>query len=109
MATDYQLSWGMDLEPSASDLVSTIAADARSSFTVSESLRRLAVRLEQDADETAAVDIKASSRSNGRFESDRRIAALRCLAAKFVNAAIEAETPEGGKLVKMGSSLSTST
>ncbi|MDR7039749.1 hypothetical protein J2X36_004527 [Methylobacterium sp. BE186] len=89
LATNYQQSWRMDLEPSLSTLVSSINEDARSSLTGPQSLQRLAIRLEQSADEIAAEDFGAPPRTNGRFEADRRITALRCLAAKFVNAAGE--------------------
>jgi len=91
LATDYQQSWRMDLEPSLLNLVSFVTEDARSSLTGPQSLQRVAIRLEQSADETAAVDNGASPRTNVCFEADRRIAALRCLAAKFVNAAVEVE------------------
>jgi hypothetical protein len=89
--TDYQQSWGMDLEPSLLKLVSSVTEDARSSPTGSQSLQRVAIRLEQSADETAAVEIVALPLASARFETERRIAALRCLAEKFVNAAVEVE------------------
>jgi hypothetical protein len=89
--TDYQQSWGMDLEPSLLNLVSSVTEDARSSPTGSQSLQRVAIRLEQSADDTAAVEIVALPLASARFETERRIAALRCLAEKFVNAAVEVE------------------
>ena len=100
LATSYQQSWGMDLEPSLSTLVSSITEDARANLTGPQSLQRLAIRLEQSADETAAVDFGAPPRANDRFEAGRRITVLRCLAAKFVNAAVEVAASQGDVLAE---------
>ena len=88
LATRYQQSGAMDLEPSVAALVTGFAEDAKVSFAGPESLRRVALRFGLDADGSEVVGTEPAP---SRFGADRHIAALRCLAASFATAATEVE------------------
>jgi hypothetical protein len=91
LASHYEQHWGMQLEPEIVTLVAGIAADARTSFTGPQSLRRVAERLVIAAGAlTSAKDDQFIS-ANRRQEIDRCVEALRCISERLVSIAIVAE------------------
>jgi hypothetical protein len=83
----------MELEPSVAAFMADIVADTQACSDGPASLRRVADRLVLDADAIQEEDAKPSP-SLPRFDTDRQIMALRCLAAAFETAATEITKPQ---------------
>ena|ERR1700710_521249 len=91
LASDYEQHWGMQLEPEIVTLVAGIAADARTSFTGPQSLRRVAERLVIAAGALTSAKDDQSKSANSRQEVDRCVEALRCVSERLVSIAIVVE------------------
>jgi hypothetical protein len=92
LASDYEQHWGMQLEPGIVRLVACVAADARTSFTGPQSLRRVAERLVLAADAFTLTMVDQSIGPNRRLEIDRRVVALHTIAERLVSVAAVVET-----------------
>jgi hypothetical protein len=94
LATRYQRGEATDLIPAAAAVVADVADDTRASSAGPGSLGRVAMRFALDPDEWDVDRRKAPTLGPmmiiaARAGVDRRIAALRCLAASFATAAVE--------------------
>lgn len=91
LASDYQQHWGMQLEPEIVRLMASVAADARTSFTGPQSLRRVAERLVIAAGAFTSTKDDQFIDTNSRKEVDRCVEALRCISERLVSIAIVVE------------------
>jgi|SRR5215211_1630954 len=95
LAKRYEHGESIDLEASVAALAADASDDAKAGDAGPESLRRVAARLLLDADGITTVDAEPAPLPMGRVGADRRIRALRRLAANFQSAAIAIEVSKG--------------
>jgi hypothetical protein len=91
MASDYAQHWEMVLEPDLGGLVQAVAADARTSFTGPQSMRRVAERLTLAADALAATSDDRARAADVRREDGRCTEALQYLASQLASTAANVE------------------
>lgn len=91
MASNYAQHWEMVLEPDLGSLIQAVAADARTSFTGPQSMRRVAERLTLAADSLAAANDDWARAADVRREDGRCTEALRYLASQLASTAASVE------------------
>ena len=91
MASHYAQHWEMVLEPDLGSLIQVVAADARTSFTGPQSMRRVAERLTLTADALAAAGDDRAHAADVRREGARCTEALQYLASQLASTAASVE------------------
>ena len=91
MAANYAQHWDMSLEPDLGNLVQSIAAEARTSFTGSPSMRRVAERLALASDAMTAAGADHSARAEGEREETRCAEALLYVSSHLSRTAADVE------------------
>ncbi len=91
MASNYAQHWEMALEPDLGGLIQAVSADARTSFTGPQSMRRVAERLTLAADSLAAASDDQAHAADVRREDGRCTEALQYLAAQLASTAASVE------------------
>ena len=89
LATRFQHGEAMSLDAATAALAAAVSEEARGCFAGPESLRRVSARFLLDADAVAATNAAPSSLD--RIGAERRVKALRRLAASFESAAVDVE------------------
>ncbi|WP_146221813.1 hypothetical protein [Methylobacterium sp. B4] len=89
LASAYSNHRGMELDPAVANVVLMITNDARSCYTGPQSLRRLAERLDNEADDAVFMESLAEHSDSKQVEVSRRVEAMRCLSSCFLVTADE--------------------
>lgn len=95
VASIYAQSQNIELDPAVADVILIVKNDAKTYYTGPQSLRRLAERLDNEADDIVFMEALSELDDEKHIEARRRVEVMRCLSSRFLATADELQAVKG--------------